>query len=390
MSDASADASDQTSSSLSPAMLKAAAKAAKLRYVSDRGRGIRRERAGDGFDYFDATGAKITDEEVLSRIRKLAIPPAYQDVWICPYANGHLQATGRDARGRKQYRYHPRWREVRDEGKYGKMLLFGKVLPQIRAQVERDLAKRGLPREKVLAAIVRLLESTLIRVGNEEYAKTNNSFGLTTLRSRHVKIEGENRLHFDFRGKSGTEHHIDLRNRKLAGIVRRCQELPGQELFQYLDDEGQPHTVDSDDVNDYLREITNEEITAKDFRTWAATNLAALALQRLEIFDSQAKAKKNVVHAVESVAKMLGNTPAICRKCYIHPAIFDGYLDNSLLDALKQRTEEKLADPGNGLSAEEAAVVAFLGRQLAQPGGAAKIDIGVAEERRGRRTLAAE
>jgi DNA topoisomerase-1 len=360
---------DLSSSALSPEVLKAAAKAAKLRYVSDRSRGIRRERAGDGFDYFDAHGVKITKEEDLTRIRKLAIPPAYQDVWICPFPNGHLQATGRDARGRKQYRYHPRWREVRDQGKYGKMLIFGKVLPAIRAQVERDLAKRGLPREKVLAAIVRLLEGTLIRVGNEEYAKTNNSFGLTTLRNRHVKIDGDSRIRFDFRGKSGTEHHINLRDRKLATIVRRCQELPGQELFQYLDDDGQPHTVGSDDVNEYLREITGEEITAKDFRTWAATNLAALALQRLEVFDSQAKAKKNVLQAVESVARMLGNTPAICRKCYIHPAIFNGYLDGTLLETLKQRSDEKLADPGRGLRAEEAAVIGFLAHALEDTAG---------------------
>jgi DNA topoisomerase-1 len=377
-------------SSLSPETLKATAKAAKLRYVSDRGPGIRREPADDGFVYYDRNGARITDEEELARFRKLAIPPAYQDVWICPYANGHLQATGRDARGRKQYRYHARWREIRDDGKYGKMLLFGKVLPTIRARVEHDLARKGLPRPKVLAAIVRLLESTLIRVGNEEYARTNNSFGLTTLRSRHVRIEGESRICFDFRGKSGTEHHIDLRNRKLAAIVRRCQALPGQELFQYLDDDGQPHTVGSDEVNEYLREITNEEITAKDFRTWAATNLAALALQRLELFDSQAKARKNVVQAVESVAKMLGNTPAICRKCYIHPAIFDGYIDGSLLDALKQRTEEKLADPGHGLAADEAAVIAFLSRQLEQAGSVAKIDIAAKDNRRRRKAPAFE
>jgi DNA topoisomerase-1 len=302
-----------SSSPLSPEILKAAAKAAKLRYVSDRSRGIRRERTDEGFVYYDVKNAVIQDERELVRLRKLAIPPAYQDVWICPHPNGHLQATGRDARGRKQYRYHPLWRQVRDEAKYGRMLLFGKVLPKIRRQVERDLAKRGLSREKVLAAIVRLLESTLIRVGNEEYARTNNSFGLTTLRNRHVKVLGAARLQFNFRGKSGTEHHINLGDRRLAAIVRRCQDLPGQELFQYLDDEGQPHTVGSDDVNDYLRDITGEEVTAKDFRTWAATNLAALALQRLEAFDSQAKAKKNVVQAVEAVSKMLGNTPTICR-----------------------------------------------------------------------------
>lgn len=347
--------------------LRAAAKAAKLRYVTDRTRGIARVRTPSGFEYRDPHGSKVKDEDTLTRIRKLAIPPAYEHVWICPYPNGHLQAVGRDARGRKQYRYHARWREVRDENKYGKMLLFGRVLPKIRAQVERDLGRSGLSREKVLAAIVRLLETTLMRVGNEEYAKSNKSYGLTTLRNRHVKIGNGSRIRFDFRGKHGSEHHIDLRNKRLASIVRCCQELPGQELFQYLDEDDVPRAVTSDDVNDYLREITGEDITAKDFRTWAATNLAALALRELEQFDSQTKAKRNMVQAVEAVSKMLGNTPAICRKCYIHPAIFDGYLDGSLLQALKRRADEKLADPGSGMKAEEAAVTAFLSRQLAQP-----------------------
>ena len=346
--------------------LKAAATAAKLRYVSDGQPGITRVRTPHGFSYRHPDGSKVLDEDTLTRIRKLAIPPAYENVWICPIENGHLQAVGRDARGRKQYRYHARWRQVRDEGKYGKMLLFGKVLPKIRARVDEDLGRRGLPREKVLAAIVRLLETTLMRVGNEEYARTNKSYGLTTLRNRHVKIEGGSRIMLDFRGKHGTEHHIDLRSKRLARIVRRCQELPGQELFQYLDEAGDSRVVDSDDVNDYLREITGEEITAKDFRTWAGSNLAAIAFRELAAFDTQTMAKRNIVQAVESVAKMLGNTPAICRKCYIHPAIFDGYLDGSLLQALKKRADEKLADPGFGLKAEEAAVVAFLSRQLSQ------------------------
>ena len=283
---------------------------------------------------------------------------------FCTDPNGHLQAVGRDARGRKQYRYHPRWREVRDEGKYGKMLLFGKTLPRIRAQVQQDLARHGIPREKILAAIIRLLE-TLMRVGNEEYAKTNKSYGLTTLRNRHVKLEGASRIYFDFRGKHGTEHHIDLCDKRPASIVRRCQELPGQELFLYLDDNGIPHAVGSEDVNEYLRAIAGAAITAKDFRTWAATNLAALALRELESFDSQAKAKRNVVQAVEAVSKMLGNTPAICRKRYIHLAVFDGYLDGSLLQALKRRADAKLANPRAGRKAEEAAVMGFLSRQLA-------------------------
>jgi DNA topoisomerase-1 len=346
--------------------LKAAANAAGLRYVSDRGAGITRVRVGPSFGYRHPDGSKVTDEETLTRIRKLAIPPAYEQVWICPRANGHLQAVGRDARGRKQYRYHPRWREVRDEGKYGKLLVFGKVLPKIRQQVEQDLSRRGLPREKVLAAIVRLLETTLMRVGNEEYARTNKSYGLTTLRNRHVKVEGASRIRLDFRGKRGTEYHIDLYSKRLAAIVRRCQELPGQELFQYLDEDGEPRTIGSEDVNDYLRGITGEEITAKDFRTWAATNLAALALRELESFDTEAPTKKNVVQAVEAVAKMLGNTPAICRKCYIHPAIMDGYLDGSLRAALKRRADAKLANTAAGLKAEEAAVMAFLSRTLAR------------------------
>jgi DNA topoisomerase-1 len=343
--------------------LKAAAKAAHLRYVSDKKPGIRRLRTKKGFRYVAPDGSRVTDPETLARIQKLAIPPAYEDVWICPDPNGHIQAVGRDARGRKQYRYHPRWREVRDEAKYTKMLVFGRVLPRIRAQVEHDLARPGLPREKVLAAVVRLLETTLMRVGNEEYAKTNKSFGLTTLRNRHVKVEG-GKLHFDFRGKHGLDHHIDLNDRRLARLVRRLQDLPGQELFEFLDEEGKPHPISSHDVNDYLREITGEEVTAKDFRTWAATNLAAIALRELESFDTKARAKKNVKQAVEAVSKMLGNTPAICRKCYIHPAIFDGYLDGSLPEALKRRADEALATHGGGLTAEEAAVTAFLSRAL--------------------------
>lgn len=360
--------STQSLAGTSTTELKAAASAAGLRYVSDRTPGITRVRAGNGFGYRRPDGSKLTDEETLTRIRKLAIPPAYENVWICPRPNGHLQAVGRDARGRKQYRYHPRWREVRDEGKYGKLLVFGKVLPKVRERVEQDLSLRGLPREKVLAAIVRLLETTLMRVGNEEYARANKSYGLTTLRNRHVKVEGASRIRLDFRGKRGTEYHIDLRSKRLAAIVRRCQDLPGQELFQYLDEEGAPRTVGSEDVNEYLRGITGEEITAKDFRTWAATNLAALALRELKAFDTAVPAKKHVLQAVEAVSKMLGNTPAICRKCYIHPAIFDGYLDGSLRAALKRRADAKLANTSSGLKAEEAAVMAFLSRTLARGG----------------------
>ena len=341
------------------------ARAAKLRYVSDRQPGYTRVRGDHGFTYLDWHGKEVVDEEVIHRLRKLAVPPAYQDVWLCRWPNGHLQAVGRDARGRKQYRYHARWREVRDENKYGKMLVFGAVLPRIRMQVEHDLALHGLPKRKVLAALVRLLESTLIRVGNEEYARTNKSFGLTTLRNRHVTVEGSH-IVLDFRGKHGIEHHIDLKDRRLAAIVKRCRDLPGQELFQFLDEHGEPHHIGSDDVNAYLHEITGEEITAKDFRTWAATNLAALALTGFEAFDNHAKAKKNIVQAVEAVSKMLGNTPAICRKCYIHPAVFDGYLDGTLAEGLKARADEALSTPGSGLTAEEVAITAFLSRRLGE------------------------
>lgn len=344
----------------------AVARAAHLRYVSDRERGFTRERDGNAFRYRDLKGQEIDDADVLARIRKLAIPPAYEDVWICRHANGHLQATGRDARGRKQYRYHARWREVRDESKYGRMLVFGRVLPAVRAQVAQDLALPGLPRRRVLAAVVKLLENTLVRVGNEEYARENVSFGLTTLRNRHVRIAGS-RLTFDFRGKHGISHHIDLTDRRLAGIVRRCRDLPGQDLFQYMDEDGAPHGIGSDDVNAYLQEISGEAITAKDFRTWAATNLAAVALGGLEAFDSETRAKKNIVQAIENVSKMLGNTPAICRKCYIHPAILDGYLDGSLKDGLKAHAEAVLAERDVSLSAEEVAVMAYLSRRLDAP-----------------------
>ena len=344
----------------------AAARAAKLRYVSDARPGVTRRQTDEGWEFLDTDGSVITDPRNIERIRKLAIPPAYTDVWICRDPRGHLQAVGRDAKGRKQYRYHPRWREIRDEAKYGKMLTFGRVLPQIRTAVQRDLGLAGLPKRKVLAAIVALLEKTMMRVGNEEYARTNKSFGLTTLRNRHAKVKGGT-VSFDFRGKHGVEHHIDLQDRRLARVVERCRDLPGQDLFQYEDEDGSTQGVASDDVNDYLRDVSGEDITAKDFRTWAATNLAAMALAGLEAFDSDVQAKKNVVRAVEDVAKQLGNTPAICRKCYIHPAVFDGYLDGSLAEGLKARADEVLDNPGaSGLTAEEVAVTAFLSRRLGE------------------------
>jgi DNA topoisomerase-1 len=340
-----------------------AARAAGLRYVHDGRAGIHREAVKDGFRYLDAHGAPVEDETTLARIKSLVIPPAWQDVWICAQANGHLQATGRDARGRKQYRYHPKWRTARDEVKYERMLKFGDALPAIRHEVDRALKLPGLPREKVLATIVYLLEATMMRVGNEEYARTNKSFGLTTLRNRHVKVDGSD-VQFSFRGKSGVYHKVKVHDRRLAGIVKRTRDLPGQELFQYIDEDGETHSVDSSDVNDYLRNITGEEYTAKDFRTWSGTVLAALALQEFEKFDSETQAKKNIVRAIESVAEKLGNTPTICRKCYVHPAVLDAYLEGAPLNVMRERTEEKLAEDLHALQPEEAAVLAMLQQRL--------------------------
>jgi DNA topoisomerase-1 len=338
-----------------------AARTAGLRYVSDSQPGIRRRRAGDGFTYIDVDG-KPVDDETLARIKRLAIPPAWTDVWVCSSPNGHLQATGRDARGRKQYKYHPRYREVRDEAKYGRMLAFADALPTIRQRVDQDLRKQGLPREKVLAAVVRLLETTLIRVGNEEYARNNSSFGLTTLRSHHVDV-GKSRLFFEFRGKGGKQHKVKLNDRRLAEVVRRCRELPGKELFQYVDDEGQTQTIDSGDVNDYLREITGEDFTAKDFRTWAGTVLAAIALNEFEASESEARARKNVVAAIERVAERLGNTTAICRKCYVHPAIIESYMEGATVEGLEANGDE-LSESLADLGKQESAVMSFLRKHL--------------------------
>ncbi|MFP5390813.1 MAG: DNA topoisomerase IB, partial [Gammaproteobacteria bacterium] len=305
------------------------------------------------------------DEATLARIKSLVIPPAWTDVWICKSANGHLQATGRDARGRKQYRYHARWRTLRDEVKYERMISFGKALPMIRQRVDEDLRRPGLPREKVLATIVYLLEATMMRIGNEEYARTNKSFGLTTLRSRHVRIDGSE-VQFRFRGKSGVHHEVKVDDRRLSRIISRIRDLPGQELFHYIDDDDAPHNVGSSDVNDYLREITGEDYTAKDFRTWSGTLLAALALQEFEKFDSEAQAKKNIVRAIEHVAEKLGNTPSVCRKCYVHPGVLDAYLDGTVIEALRERTRQELAEELHALQPEEAAVVALLQERLAR------------------------
>jgi DNA topoisomerase-1 len=303
-----------------------AARAAQLRYVADSAPGIARLRSGTGFAYRDATGRPIRNRETLARIKALAVPPAWSDVWICADPRGHLQATGRDVRGRKQYRYHPRWRAIRDQTKYEHMLVLGRALPRIRRRVAQDLRRSGLPREKVLAAVVRLMECTLARIGNPEYARDNNSFGLTTLRNRHMRIVG-GRVELDFRGKSGVRHRSVVADRTLARILRSCRDLPGSELFQYLDDDGERRSIDSGDVNDYLREISGAEITAKDFRTWAATSLALLALARRI---DEVPTKKAVVEMVQEVAGQLGNTAAVCRKCYIHPALIESFATGKL------------------------------------------------------------
>ncbi|HEY8614020.1 MAG TPA: DNA topoisomerase IB [Roseomonas sp.] len=338
-----------------------AARAAGLRYVSDTRPGITRQAKGDGFFYRDPSGEPVRDEATLERIRSLAIPPAYTDVWICPFPNGHIQATGRDARGRKQYRYHPRWRETRDATKYEHMAEFAEVLPLIRARVAADLQRKGLSREKVLATVVRLLETTLIRVGNDDYAKENGSFGLTTLRNRHVSVKGES-MRFAFKGKSGKTWKLGLQDRRVAKVVRECQELPGQELFAYPTEDGSLHDVTSGDVNDYLREITGRDITAKDFRTWAGTVMAALALREFETFDSQTAAKRNVRAAIEKVSARLGNTPTVCRKCYVHPDLLEGYMEGKLALEIAERAEEELREEMETLQPEEAAVLALLAR----------------------------
>ena len=307
-----------------------AAKVARLRYVTDRHPGITREGPPGGFRYRGLDGKLIRDPAELARIKALAIPPAWTDVWICPHESGHLQATGRDARRRKQYRYHARWRRTRDETKYEHMLEFGRALPAIRRRIDADLGRPGLPREKVLAAVVRLMEDTLARVGNPEYAAQNNTFGLTTLRNRHVRIV-RGRIELDFRAKHGIRHVSLVSDRKLARVVRNCRDLPGSELFQYIDEAGERHCIDSADVNDYLREISGRDITAKDFRTWAATNLAVLALAAQ---DEERPTRKSQIEAIKQVAQRLGNTPAVCRKCYIHPGVLEEHLNGNLRKTL--------------------------------------------------------
>jgi len=330
---------------------------ARLRYVTDQRPGIRRLKSGNGFRYIGPNGQVIRRKEILARIRALAIPPAWTDVWICPDPRGHLQATGRDAKKRKQYRYHPDWRATRDETKFDRMQAFARSLPILRRRTRADLARPGLPREKVLATLVQLLERSLIRVGNEEYARQNDSFGLTTMRARHVRVTGGT-VRFQFRGKSGKHHTIDVNDWRLAHVVKQCRDLPGHELFQYVDAEGKRQRVGSGDLNTYVREVTGEEFTSKDFRTWWGTVLAVTALRELQPGRNKTHCQKNVLLAIEAVAGLLGNTRAVCRKSYVHPGVIDCYVDGSLAKILERRA--KGAKPAAGLRPDELALLTVL------------------------------
>ncbi len=341
------------------------ARAAGLRYVDDRLPGISRKRVRSGFTFFDSAGKKITNEDELKRIKALAIPPAYEHVWICPIPNGHMQATARDAKGRKQYRYHKRWREVRDANKYESTVSFAEALPKLRKRVETDLKLECMNREKVIATVVRMLDDTLIRVGNETYARDNDSYGLTTLRPRHVRVIGEKRIRLNFRGKSGVEHEITIEDRRLAKTVIRCRNLPGELLFSYLDDHGAPQPVQSEDVNEYLRTTMEGDFSAKDFRTFAATVLCAVELERAGPAETVAGAKTNVTHAVEATAKKLGNTPSVCRKSYVHPVVIERYMDDRVLELPAARETAATA----GLDADERRVLAFLREQTLRDDG---------------------
>lgn len=322
-----------------------------LHYVEGTGVGFSRKIVRGKFAYFDNNGKRIRDDAEIKRINALVIPPAYTDVWICPDPRGHLQATGLDARGRKQYRYHPRWREVRDQSKYSRMIEFGLALPKVRKKIEAQLAEPGIGRDKVMATVISLLDATLIRIGNSQYARDNRSYGLTTLRNKHVEVHG-NSIVFEFRGKSGVDHQVSVTDRRLAKVIKRCMELPGQNLFQYLDDEGQRHTVSSSDINAYLQELTGADFTAKDYRTWAGSALALATLSKLH-WEPEVDARKHIVEMVKEVARQLGNTPAVCRKCYIHPAVLESFLLGEL--ALLPRSRQR-----KGLRPEEVALATFL------------------------------
>ena len=333
------------------------AKIAGLRYVRSDSLIIKRKKVGRGFSYLDPQGDRITDQAELERLKSLTIPPALTDVWLCHLPNGHLQATGRDVKQRKQYFYHPEWRKMRSQHKFNRMLLFGASLPLIRKTTTKHLRQKKLSKEKVLAAVVQLLETTLIRVGNQQYANENCSFGLTTLRDRHVEISGH-KVQFEFQGKSGVDHQIELRDRKLAKVIKKCQEIPGYEIFKYYDESGERQFVNSGDVNDYLQQITQQEFTAKDFRTWAGTLLTAVKLNELGEFDSEKQAKKNVVQAIKSTAKHLGNRPATCRKYYVHPAIIEAYQDGKLM-AIMPELDSSESTPDE-LCPEEKAVLEII------------------------------
>ncbi len=328
------------------------AAAAGLRYVNDEGPGIRRQQHGKAFSYYSPDGELIRDRQVIQRIKALVIPPAWTDVWICPDPDGHIQATGRDARERKQYRYHPRWHQVRDAAKYERLAAFAEALPGIRDRVEADLRAHGLPRRKVLALVVKLLQDTSIRIGNDEYRRENRSFGLTTMLDRHARFDGPG-VRFEFKGKSGRLHSVRLTDRRLARIVKQCQDIPGQELFQYLDDDGRRHAIGSTDVNDYLREISGNDFTAKDFRTWNGTVLAVRYLKISEAPTSATAGKRLVSGAIKNVAQQLGNTPAVCRKAYVHPVVLNAYLEGSL-------EPEAGVSATRGLSDEEQCVLGLL------------------------------
>ena len=336
-----------------------------LKYVTDAYPGITRRRSGAGWIYFAPNGARIRDAGKRRRLNKLAIPPAWTDVWICPDPDGHIQATARDARGRKQYRYHMSYREAADRSKFRHMLEFSEVLPRLRERIERDLMGDELSRRQILATVIRLLDRTLIRVGNDEYAKENKSFGLTTLRRRHVEVDGES-LRFSFRGKSGVEHNVSITDKRLAHIIQRCQDLPGTELFQYVDAQGKRHTIASDDVNAHLKEITGHDITAKNFRTWGGTMHAATALRSMGPAASRAEADRNIIAAIDLVSKRLGNTRAVCRKYYVHPALIEAYLAGRTVPPESEAKAHKRAKRGRGaaLRRDEIAVLQFLQDEL--------------------------
>ena len=336
---------------------------AGLQYVTDGVPGITRKRSGGGWSYFAPGGSLIRDSLQRRRIGSLAIPPAWTDVWICPDDHGHIQATARDARGRKQYRYHASYREACDRSKFRRMLEFSEILPLLRERIERDLALPDLSRRQVLAAVIRFLDKTLIRVGNDEYARENRSFGLTTLRRRHVKVNGT-QVRFLFRGKSGVEHDVSLDDRRLARIIQRCQDLPGTEIFQYVDGDGRRQSIASDDVNARLREITGRDMTAKDFRTWGGTMHAALALRTMGPAGTRREADRNIVHAVDEVAERLGNTRAVCRKYYVHPALIAAYLEGRIVEATHAKPGPRRENAAAALRRDEVAVLQFLQDEL--------------------------